>query len=138
MKKTKENQDLETDDEALREAGMTTGPVKLAGMTLRPVSILSMSWINRRGLFSEDFSEPVQQVSAFVYLHAAPEDEILDVVNDHSAFMRAVDKWMPQHFSHHEELFPFSSSMEKSINEYRAARTKPMHPSDNTKTPGKQ
>ena len=138
MKKTKDTQDLETDDEALREAGMTTGPVKLAGITLRPVSILSMSWITRRDLFSLQEIDPVLQVAAFVFLHTAPEEEILDVINDHSAFLRAVDLWMPKHFQHHDELVPFSDAMRRGIDEYRAARTKPMHPSTPNAQPGKQ
>ena len=112
--------ELLTDDEALREQGMTQGDKKISGITIRPMTALSLSWLQRNDVFG-DTGDSMQKTAAFVYLHSQPRDVIRAVVNDRDAFLDAVDDWIEANFSHHSQLSPYSDLMTEAMNTYLAA-----------------
>jgi len=114
---------LERDDEVLREHGMTDGPKKLGGFTLRPMTVLTLSQMQRNNLMSEDCGDMLQKTAAFAYLHSAPRDEIRAVVNDKPKFFDAVDEWMDKNFQHHDELEPLAGLMAEAFEHYMAAKS---------------
>jgi hypothetical protein len=112
--------ELLTDDEALREQGMTQGDKKISGITIRPMTALSLSWLQRNDVFG-DTGDSMQKTAAFVYLHSEPREVIRAVVNDRAAFLNAVDDWIEVNFPHHAQLSPYSDLMTESMNAYLAA-----------------
>lgn len=109
-----------TDDEALREQGMTDGNKKISGITIRPMTALSLSWLQRNDVFG-DSGDSMQKTAAFVYLHSEPREAIRAVVNDRAAFLDAVDDWIEANFPHHAQLSPYSDLMSEAMNTYLAA-----------------
>jgi hypothetical protein len=124
------NEELMTDDELLREIGMTDGPKSVSRFKLRPITALSLSWMQRNNMFEESFGDMLQKTAAFAYLHSEDKQKIRSVVNDRLPFLSAVDDWMDQNVSHHSELEPLSDEMNKSFDRYMSAITKSVHPSD--------
>ena len=114
--------DLKTDDEALREQGITDGPKKIAGITLRPMTVLTLSQMQRNSLLG-DTGDMLQKTAGFAYLHSAPRDEIRAVVNNPEKFFDAVDAWMEKHFNHHTELEPLAAMMAEGFEHYMAAKS---------------
>ena len=137
MKKTKENQELETDDEALRERGLTDGPVQVAKITLRPITPASFSQIMRRGIFNDDKGDPLQRTAGYVFLHSEPKDKIQAVVNNELLFWTAVDDWIDENLKHHLDMAPYSEAMSEGISIYLAAKTEAQHPSSGGNSLGK-
>jgi hypothetical protein len=115
-------EELKTDDEALRDQGMTDGPTKIAGLNLRPMTVLSLSQMQRNDVLTEG-GDMLQKTAAYAYLHSAPRDEIRAVVNDKQKFYDAVDEWMDRQFDHHTELEPMADMMAKAFEVYMAARS---------------
>ena len=111
------NTELMTDDE-IREGGLTDGDKKINNVTIRPVTALSLSWMQRTKVFDENSGDMLQKTAAFIYLHTAPKEEIRGVVNDNQAFWMAVDEWIDEHITHHSELHPYSKAMNQSLNAY--------------------
>jgi len=109
-----------TDDEALREQGMTQGDKKISGITIRPMTALSLSWLQRNDVFG-DSGDSMQKTAAFVYLHSEPREVIRAVVNDRAAFLNAIDDWIESNFSYHSQLSPYSDLMTEAMNAYLAA-----------------
>jgi len=109
-----------TDDEALREQGMTEGNKNIRGITIRPMTALSLSWLQRNDVFG-DTGDSMQKTAAFVYLHSQPREVIRAVVNDRAAFLDAVDDWIEANFPHHSQLSPYSDLMTEAMNTYLAA-----------------
>ena len=109
-----------TDDEALREQGMTQGNKKLGAITIRPMTALSLSWLQRNDVFG-DTGDSMQKTAAFIYLHSQPREVIRNVVNDRAAFLDAVDDWIEANFPHHAQLSPYSDLMSEAMNAYLAA-----------------
>lgn len=122
--------ELMTDDEAMREAGMTAGPLRMAGFTLRPLSALTLSWLQRNRIFDDDSGDMIQKTAAYAFIHTTPLAEVRSVVNDRAAFLNAVDMWIEKHIRHHAELEPLSAEMNKAMESYLAATTTAAHPSD--------
>ena len=118
-----QNTDLMTDDEAMREAGMTAGPKRKSKFVLRPMTALSLSWLQRNRVFDDDNGDKLQKTAAYVYLHTEPKQDIRSVVNNHQDFLEAVDVWMEEHITYHKELEPLSVEMNESMNIYLAANT---------------
>jgi len=112
--------ELMTDEEALREQGMTQGDKKISGITIRPMTALSLSWLQRNDVFG-DTGDSMQKTAAFVYLHSEPREVIRAVVNDRAAFLDAVDDWIEANFPHHTQLSPYSDLMSEAMNAYLAA-----------------
>ena len=115
--------ELLTDDEALREQGMTQGDKKISGITIRPVTALSLSWLQRNNIFDDtvDAGDAMQKTAAFVFLHSEPREVIRAVVNSRIDFLNAVDDWIEEKFQHHTQLMPYSNLMSEAINSYSAA-----------------
>lgn len=112
--------ELLTDDEALREQGMTLGDKKISGIKIRPMTALSLSWLQRNNVFGDD-GDSMQKTAAFVYLHSEPREVIRSVVNDRAAFLDAIDDWIEAKFPHHSQLSPYSELMGEAMNIYLAA-----------------
>jgi hypothetical protein len=109
-----------TDDEALREQGMTEGNKNISGITIRPMTALSLSWLQRNNIF-DDEGDSMQKTAAFVFLHSEPREVIRAVVNNRAAFLNAVDDWLEEKFPHHNQLLPYTELMTNSMNAYLAA-----------------
>jgi hypothetical protein len=120
MKKTKNNE-LIKDDEILREEAMTDGPAKiLDGLELRPITALTVSWMQRNEIFG-DSKDMIWKSAAFAYLHSAPFSAIRQVVNDKSEFMNAVDIWIEKNLSHHLQTTELATAMNAAFTRYMAA-----------------
>lgn len=115
--------DLQTDDEILRMDGMADGPKKVSGFNLRPVTALSLSWMQRNNLFEDDFGDMLLKTAAFAYLHTADKVSIRGVVNNREKFLGAVDEWMDDNVRHHSELEPVSQEMTDALDRYMATAT---------------
>jgi hypothetical protein len=116
----KKNRDMEKDDDILREEGMTEGPMKFGDMELRPITALSVSWMQRNQVFSND-KDLIWKSAAFVFLHSAPFAEIRKNVNESSLFIDAVDCWLERNVVHHSEMNAIASIMAKAFERYAAA-----------------
>lgn len=122
--------ELLTDDEAIREDGMTDGPKKIGKFKLRPMTPTSLSWCQRNRVFDDEVGDPMQKTAAYVFLHTEPKDVIRGVVNDRDKFANAVDDWMDKHIQNHiDDLQPYSDEMTASIQKYLAAISHAKNPS---------
>jgi hypothetical protein len=122
-----------TDDEALRHDGMTDGKKKKGKFVLRPMTGLSLSWLQRNKVFDDDFGDPTSKTAAFVYLHSEDKETIRSVVNNKSEFLNAVDDWIEKHVPYHTGLNQYVEIMNDSMNTYLAASSTALNPS--TKSP---
>jgi len=119
MKKNKDNE-LEKDDEILRIQAMEDGPKIVNGRILRPINATSVSWMQRRQIFSEDM-DPIWRAAAFIFLHSAPLINIRGVINDRDSFINAVDDWTWSNMTHHHETSGLSDEMSKAFDLYNSA-----------------
>lgn len=124
--------ELQTDDEVLRESGMTDGKRKVGNITLRPMTALSLSWLQRNHVFDDETGDTMSKTAAFVYLHSQPKELIRAVVNNRSQFLNAVDEWIDKNIPHHSALEPYSDLMSESMNAYLAAVSTSANPSEET------
>lgn len=109
------------DDEILREEGMCDGPrIVLNGIELRPVTALSVSWMQRNEIFGES-KDLIWKSAAFAYLHSAPFSEIRSVVNDRSAFIDAVDVWIEKNIIHHIQTSELANAMNQAFSRYMSS-----------------
>jgi hypothetical protein len=120
MKKKNQNIELAKDDEILREEGMADGPINAAGIELRPITALSISWMQRNEVFS-DTKDLIWKTCAFAFLHSAPFTEIRAVVNDRAAFIDAVDCWIEKNVAHHLETGEIATAMNAAFQRYSAS-----------------
>lgn len=120
MKKKNQNIELVKDDEILREEGMRDGPTKVMGLELRPITALSVSWMQRNEIFG-DSKDMIWKSAAFAFLHSAPFSAIRQVVNDKSAFIDAVDVWIEKNLDHHLQTTELATAMNEAFNRYMAA-----------------
>ena len=122
--------DLLTDDEALREQALTEGPRRVGNHTLRPVTAMTMSWLRRNRVFTDEAFDEIFRIAAYAYLHTAPKKDIRAVVNDRAAFIDAVDAWLEKNApQHHSTLEPFAEAMAQAIDMYSASSTMAKNPS---------
>jgi len=119
MKKT-QNTDLVKDDEILRIQAMEDGPKKVNGRTMRPITALTISWMQRNEVFSGDM-DPVWKAAAFTFLHSEPMSTIRGVVNDRDTFINSVDSWIEKNMKHHHETSDMSDEMGKAFDLYNSA-----------------
>jgi len=124
------DEELQTDDEALREIGMTDGPKLKSSFAIRPMTALTLSWMQRNRLFEDGTGDIVQKTAAFTFLHTEPKEKIRAVVNDRAQFLNAVDDWIESNVGFHTELAPLSEEMNKAMETYMASSTKAAHRSD--------
>jgi hypothetical protein len=120
MKKKTANIELAKDDEILREEGMADGPMKISGIELRPITALSVSWMQRNEVFS-DAKDLIWKTCAFAFLHSAPKAEIRAVVNDKESFAEAVDEWIDENISHHLQTGEIASGMNAAFQRYSSS-----------------
>jgi hypothetical protein len=120
MKKKPVNIELVKDDEILREEGMADGPTRIAGLELRPITALSVSWMQRNEVFS-DAKDLIWKTCAFAFLHSAPKAEIRAVVNDKAAFAEAVDEWIDENISHHLQTGEIATGMNAAFQRYASS-----------------
>ena len=85
--------DLLTDDEALREQAITSGPQKCGRWECRPTAALEISWMQRNKILSPDM-DVLWRACGFGFLHSAPKSSVRSVVNDFTRFAASVDEWM--------------------------------------------
>ena len=115
-----ENTDLLSDDEALRIAGITDGPKHVAGRDLRPITALTISWMQRNKFFDPD-KDNIWKAGAFMFLHSEPFTKIRAVVNDRSAFLDAVDIWIEKNMPDQRTVRAMAADMEQAFSLYMAA-----------------
>lgn len=106
--------DLLTDDEALREQAMLSGPTKCGRWEMRPTAALEISWMQRCKILSPEM-DVLWRGSAFAFLHSMPKATIRSLVNDFPRFAVAVDDWMEKQQPTPNEL--------RALNELSALRT---------------
>ena len=124
--------EIMTDDEALREQGMTDGPKKIGKFKLRPMTPLSLSWLQRNNVFADDSGDSMQKTAAFVFLHTQPKETIRSVVHNKDAFYNAVDDWIDEHIKHHSDLDVYSTQMSDCMNVYLASVSDAVNPSESS------
>ena len=120
MKNKNTDMELEKDDEILREESMTDGVKKVMGLEMRPITALSVSWMQRNEIFS-DTKDMIWKTAAFAFLHSAPYPTIRESVNDKSAFVDAVDAWIEKNLNHHLQSAELAAEMNEAFTRYMAA-----------------
>jgi hypothetical protein len=120
MKKKTADIELVKDDEILREEGMTDGPTKVMGLEMRPITALSVSWMQRNEIFS-DSKDMIWKSAAFAFLHSAPRAKVRSVVNDRESFTQAVDEWIDENIQHHLQTTELATAMNAAFTRYMAA-----------------
>jgi hypothetical protein len=121
MKKNKqENSELVKDDEVLRMQGVEDGKKGVHKWAFRPITALTISWIQRNRVFAED-NDMIWKVSAYAFLHTAAYSEIRRVVNDKDAFVDAVDVWIEKNIVHHDEIKAISEEMNSAFSRYSSS-----------------
>jgi hypothetical protein len=125
MKQKNKNTDtdeLTTDDEILRTKGMEDGPKQVAGRELRPISALTLSWMQRNKFFGEG-RDLIWKCAAFMFLHSEPIPKVRSVVNDNDAFMITVDQWIEKNILHRDDVQTLSKAMDEAFELYMSAST---------------
>ena len=135
MKKNTDTIDeLETDDEALRESGMREGTRTASKWKMRPcvpgtISIIRSNMLEKRDEF--------WFVAAFAFVHIAPLEDVLAVDNDAIAFNRAVRHWQLDNLDSIAAQDELSAIVGAAWNRVNAAETKAQHQSPGSTTSGK-
>lgn len=117
--KTK-NKELIKDDELLREEAACDGPIMIGEIELRPITALSLSWMQRNKVFTEE-KDTIWKSAAFAFLHSVPFSAIRSVVNNQNDFIDAVDVWIEANMKHHAQLLKFSQAMKEAFDRYMAS-----------------
>ena len=120
--KNTDTDELTTDDEILRIQGMEDGPKKIAGRELRPISALTLSWMQRNKFFDPGW-DLIWKCAAFTLLHSEPIPKIRSIVNDRAAFLEAVDVWIEKNILHRDDVQTLSKAMDEAFELYMAAST---------------
>ena len=128
------NNDLLTDDEVLREAGMREGTRNTGKWKLRPcvpgtISIIRSNMLEKRDEF--------WFVAAFAFTHIAPLDDVLAVDSDPIAFNRAVRRWQLDNLTTIDEQNELTAIVSAAWDKVNAAETKAQHASGSSSSVGK-
>jgi hypothetical protein len=126
--------DLLTDDEVLREAGMREGTRNTGKWKLRPcvpgtISIIRSNMLENRDEF--------WFVAAFAFTHIAPLDDVLAVDSDPIAFNRAVRRWQLDNLTTIDEQNELTAIVSAAWDKVNAAETKAQHASGSSSSVGK-
>jgi len=121
--------ELTTDDEALRESAFTTGKKPASRFNLRPLTALSLSWLQRNRVFDDEFGDMLQKTAAYTFIHSEPKGVVRSVVNNRADFLDAVDDWIDSNVKFHGELEPLAVEMNGALEVYMAASTAAQNPS---------
>lgn len=122
MKTKTKNTDTEIDDEELRIQGITDGPRSIDGREMRPVTALTISWMQRNKFFDPD-RDLIWKSAAFHLLHSEPIPKLRAVVNDRAAFTDFVDAWVEKTNPDKKTLTTLNDQMESAFNLYMSATT---------------
>ena len=120
MKKKPADIELVKDDEILREEAMADGPTRVMGIELRPITALTVSWMQRNEIFS-DTKDMIWKSAAFAFLHSAPRAKVRGVVNDRESFTQAVDEWIDENIQHHLQTTELATAMNAAFTRYMSA-----------------
>jgi hypothetical protein len=120
MKKKTQNIELVKDDEILREEGMADGPTRIRDLEIRPITALTVSWMQRNNVFS-DAHDLIWKSAAFAFLHSAPLPQVRAVVNGKAAFSEAVDDWIEANMAHHGEASDIATAMNSAFARYMSS-----------------
>jgi hypothetical protein len=101
---------------------MEDGPKIVNGRTLRPITALTISWMQRNEVFSGNM-DLIWKSAAFAYLHSEPYSAIRSVVNDKESFVNAVDSWIEKNMIHHLEISAMTDAMNAAFELYNASAT---------------
>jgi hypothetical protein len=128
------NEELLTDDEVLREAGMREGTRKTGKWKLRPcvpgtISIIRSNMLEKRDEF--------WFVAAFAFVHIAPIEDVLAVDSDQIAFNKAVRRWQLENLTTIDEQNELSELVSAAWEKVNAAETKAQHASGSSPSGGK-
>jgi hypothetical protein len=128
------NDELLTDDEVLREAGMREGTRKTGKWKLRPcvpgtISIIRSNMLEKRDEF--------WFVAAFAFVHIAPLEDVLAVDSDQIAFNKAVRRWQLDNLTTIDEQNELSELVSAAWEKVNAAETKAQHASGSSPSGGK-
>jgi zona occludens toxin (predicted ATPase) len=128
------NDELLTDDEVLREAGMREGTRKTGKWKLRPcvpgtISIIRSNMLEKRDEF--------WFVAAFAFVHIAPIEDVLAVDSDQIAFNKAVRRWQLDNLTTIDEQNELSALVSAAWEKVNAAETKAQHASGSSPSGGK-
>lgn len=125
--------ELQTDDEALREAGMTDGPKKIGKWRLEPMNVDTLGWMQSIGVFDDENDiSLIHKSAAFVVMHSAPEDELMGVVFNKRDFWIYVSKWLRKNVRPHDELLPYAKELNSAWDRYNACVSSSVNPSEDT------
>lgn len=124
-------EDLQTDDELMRESGMTDGPKRVNKLTLRPITCESWAWMQTVKIFSDDVGS-YHQAAAFAFLHSEPLDYLRGLIFKRDAFWPEVSKWIGERHAHHDDIEPYAKELTDAYERYAAATTHAANPSDPT------
>ena len=127
------NEELQTDDEALRLAGMTDGPKNIGKFTIRPMTAETLAWAQSLGVFDDGIGH-IHRNSAYVMIHSTPRADFLPVAFNRLKFWYRVSDWINANVVHHEELDIYKDEVDAAFERYNASISKPAHPS-NSKGP---
>lgn len=128
------NEELLTDDEVLREAGMREGTRKAGKWKLRPcvpgtISIIRSNMLEKRDEF--------WFVAAFAFVHIAPIEDVLAVDSDQIAFNKAVRRWQLDNLTTIDEQNELSALVSAAWEKVNSAETKAQHASGSSPSGGK-
>jgi hypothetical protein len=129
-----ENTDLLTDDEALREAGMRSGPRKLKKWKFRACVPGTVSIIRSNMLDNRDSA---WYVAAYAFVHTAPLEDVIALDGDRAAFNRAVRKWQFDNLATKQEEEELSAIVSAEYELVNASETKAQHQSPESTISGK-
>lgn len=121
MKKPK-NKELIKDDELTRIEAMEDGERTVKDWTFRPITALTISWLQRNGITEGD-RDMVYRACAFAFIHSAPLADVRAVVNHKDDFTEAVDDWIAENITHHNEVVPIAEAMNKAFERYSKSTT---------------
>jgi hypothetical protein len=125
MKKTKQHIDPEfvKDDELIRIQAIEDGEKKVGNWTFRPMTALTVSWMQRNNVFGEN-RDMIWKAGAFAFLHSETFAKIREVVNDTDEFTDAVDCWIEENITGGPAMIAkLSKAMNDAFEYYMAADT---------------
>mgnify|MGYP006893249171 CR=1 FL=1 len=123
MKKTKSTEDELLDDEITRIQAIEDGPRRVKKWNFRPVTGLTISWMQRNGIIGDANKDAMFRAAAFAFIHSSPIEEVREVVNYKDDFMTAVDNWIEENAPHHEDIMPVADEMNLAFDRYSKSTT---------------
>lgn len=128
MKKNTKDTDTELeDDEELRIRAMASGPKIVAGREMRPITGLTVSWMQRNKFWTD--RDTMWKAAAFMLLHSEPMSKLRGIVNNSQAFNDAVDIFIERNMGGktlqeiEAQSAPYIAEMESAFTEFSASQT---------------